>query len=170
MGNVFDAQHKRRGAPMKWTWEPFAAALLICVLVLFVATHLARSVANALVLQYSFTPQRALFTCLDDLLALDAGCGMETTGGQTLRVAPTWLFGIVLALTHLATIILLCYVAALWWRHCGPNRLKGMASEREVLEKLGVARLDREKHMIRPDIYRPPNNHPKSPANRTGPA
>ena len=57
-----------------------------------------------------------------------------------------------LLVTEFAVLVLLALVGMFVVRRWGPNRLKGMASPEEAERLLGVSRLRRARHLIRPDL------------------
>ena len=71
------------------------------------------------------------------------------------RVAPAWL--VYLSVAGVEAVLLLGYASALrWvWTELGPGRRAGLATRAQAAAVLGVGRLQRVRHLIRPDLYGP---------------
>ena len=77
------------------------------------------------------------------------------------RVAPAWL--VYLSVAVVEAVLLVGYGWALrWvWTELGPGRRAGLATRAQAAAVLGVGRLQRVRHLIRPDLYGRP--HPRRP-------
>ena len=85
-------QQSRRSTPYPSTWEIPVAAGMAVVLVLVLAAHAARALANLLAgAGWTFTPQAELFTTLPALLAGDARAGLPAGPGATPTLLHTCL-------------------------------------------------------------------------------
>ena len=75
------------------------------------------------------------------------------------RVAPAWL--VYLSVAVVEAVLLVGYGWALrWvWTELGPGRRAGLATRAQAAAVLGVGRLQRVRHLIRPDLYGRP--HPR---------
>ena len=144
-------QQARRTNPYPWTWEIPGAVIVAVILVMVVALHLARAIANAVVGGgWQFTPRTELFSSLPGLVTGDATSGLATTPDAYATAHQLWFW---IALTELVVIVIIALVMRTVLRQYGPGRIQGMASPSEADRLLGTVRLRRNAAMIRPDLY-----------------
>lgn len=155
-------QTERRHTPYPLTWEVPAGMLAAAVLLSCLGVHLGRGIANWIAgAGWQWPRPAALFTSLPAVLGGHANAGLDTA--RLAAASP----GTVVSWVVAAEIILLVAGAAatiVGLRRWGPGRLKGMATPAEAEASLGVSRLRRVRHVIRPDLY---PSRPQ-PATRTG--
>lgn len=154
-------QTERRHTPYPFTWEIPAGLLVATTVLLVLGVHAGRAVANWTAgAGWHWPVPAALFTSVPAVLAGDADAGL----GATIRSAasPGFLLGCVLAVE---VVVLIVGAAVTTWclRRWGPGRLKGMASPAEAEASLGLSRLRRVRHIIRPDLYQPTRPGPGAP-------
>jgi type IV secretion system protein VirD4 len=141
-------QQARRTNPYPWTWELPAAAVVAVLLVMVIAVHGARSIANVTVGGgWQFTDRSALFGSLPSILGGDAGAGL-TSAAASASSRYLWVW---ISATELATVVVTALVLRSVLRRWGPGRVLGMASPSEATVLLGEGRLRRNAAMIRPD-------------------
>lgn len=144
-------QQSRRSNPYPWTWEIPTGIVLAVLLVMSLVTHVARSSANFISGgDWDFTARGDLFTSIPGILGGDATAGLtgppaNYASGQTLAI---WI-----ALTELATLAAVVWLLVWGMRRWGPGRVQGMASPGDAEQLLGLSRLRRNAHLIRPDLY-----------------
>ena len=144
-------QQARRTNPYPWTWEIPVAVIISVLLVMAVALHAARTIANAVVGGgWQFTPRSELFSSLPGLVTGDATSGLATTPDAYATAHQLWFW---IALTELVVLVVIALVMRTVLRQYGPGRIQGMASPGEADRLLGTARLRRNAAMIRPDLY-----------------
>ena len=144
-------QQARRTNPYPWTWEIPVAVIVAVLLVMVVALHAARTIANAVVGGgWQFTPRSELFSSLPGLVTADATSGLATTPDAYATAHQLWFW---IALTELVVLVVIALVMRTVLRQYGPGRIQGMASPSEADRLLGTARLRRNAAMIRPDLY-----------------
>lgn len=142
-------QTSRRSTPYPWTWELPAAALTLVSVLLVLAVHAGRTLANGTsVGKWAFTPREELFTTLPDLLTGDAGAGLPR--GPTVSPGALFLW---IAVCESVTCALLLACTVYLLRRWGPGRVRGMASRAEAEQLLGVRRLRATAPLVRPDLY-----------------
>ncbi len=142
-------QQSRRTTPYPSTWEiPLGAAMAIG-LVLVLAAHAARTLANLLVgAGWDFTPQGELFTALPALLAGNARAGLAAGPAAS----PGLLYAC-LVLVELIAVLIMGWAIVAGMRRWGPARVRGMATRAQAQTLLGVRRLRRIAPVVRPDQY-----------------
>ena len=144
-------QQARRTNPYPWTWEIPVAVIVAVLLVMVVALHAARTIANAVVGGgWQFTPRSALFISLPNLVTGDASVGLVSVPKSYATAHEMWVW---IALTELGVLVAIAFVMRTVLRQYGPGRIQGMASPSEAGRLLGTARLRRNAAMIRPDLY-----------------
>jgi hypothetical protein len=143
-------QRSRRHNPYPLTWEiPLAVACTV-LLALVLGVHVGRGIANlAAGAGWLWPDSTWLFRSVPAVLAGDATAGIHTTS----RVAVPAGLRVWLAVTEVAVVAPLALAGTFVVRRWGPNRLKGMASPEEAERLLGVSRLRRVRHVIRPDLH-----------------
>ena len=144
-------QQARRTNPYPWTWEIPVAVIVAVLLIMAVALHAARTIANAVVGGgWHFPPRSELFSSLPGLVTGDATSGLATTPDASATDHQLWFW---IALTELVVIVVTAFIMRTVLRQHGPGRIQGMASPSEADRLLGTARLRRNAAMIRPDLY-----------------
>ena len=141
--------HRRRN-PYPQTWEIPLAVLVGLSLLLVLGVHLGRALANAIAGNgWVFVERAKLFTSLPGVLAgrADAGLvGIDSPASSSVLWASV-LFVEILVLAVSAGCV------RFGWGRWGPSRIRGTATRAEAEELLGVVRLRRHAHLIRPDLY-----------------
>ena len=144
-------QQARRTNPYPWTWEIPVAVIVSALLVMAVALHAARTIANAVAGgDWQFPLRSELFSSLPGLVTGDATAGLAFTPDAYATAHQLWFW---IALTELVVIVVIALLVRTVLRQHGPGRIQGMASPREADRLLGTARLGRNAAMIRPDLY-----------------
>ncbi len=144
-------QQQQRAAPYPYTWEIPAAIALTVGYALTLGVHLGRALAAQPTCGAWLWPDaRAWFTSLPAVLAGDAAAGLSDA--ECVQAGPGPLIAWIIA-SELVLLVLLALCGKWLLDHWGPGRLKGMATPDEAAQLLGVARLRRARHIIRPDLY-----------------
>ena len=144
-------QHARRTNPYPWTWEIPTAIIAAVLLVMALASHLARAVANLLAGGgWQLTPRSELFSSLPRLVSGDARAGLPETSIVHASSGQLWFW---IAAAEVAALVVVAMVLRWGLTLWGPGRIQGMASPGEADQLLGVGRLRRNASMIRPDLY-----------------
>jgi hypothetical protein len=154
-------QTERRHTPYPFTWEIPAGTAAVAALLLVLGVHVGRAVANWSVGGgWRWPVASSLFSSLPAVLGGDADAGL----GSALPTAatPDQVMGWVIAVEALVMILGLV-IAIYSLRRWGPGRLKGMATPTEAEASLGLSRLRRVRHVIRPDLYTPRNADAEAP-------
>lgn len=142
-------QQTRRTNPYPWTWEIPAVVGLATLIVLGIGIHVGRTIANGVTGHgWGFTRRDELVTSLPPLLRGDSTAGVDLTTGADERAL--W---VSIGAVELGTIVLLVCAALIVWRRWGPTRVRGMANAAEAETLLGVSRLRRHAHIVRPDLH-----------------
>ena len=144
-------QIERRHTPYPFTWEIPAGILAATGLILVLGVHLGRAVANWTAGSgWRWPTPTAMFTSVPAVLGgdTDAGLGTLLPSGADPGVLLGWV-GAVEVIILLAGTVAASYALRRW----GPGRLKGMATPAEAEASLGLSRLRRVRHIIRPDLY-----------------
>lgn len=133
-----------------WTWEIPAGVICGVCLAVVLGWQVARSAANWLVgVGWVWPAWSQLFGSLPGLLAGDAASGLQSVH----HVAPPGILWLGMAVSTVVTLVM-GFSLALWaWRRWGSGGMRGMASVAEARELLGVDRLHRVRHVVRPDLY-----------------
>jgi len=144
-------QIERRQNPYPFTWEVPAGILAVLTLLFVLGVHLGRGLANwAAGAGWHWPQPAALFTAVPGVLAGNAWAGLalplraDAPPGQLLG----WVIAVEIIIVGGAIGLI---VAGL--RRWGPGRLKGMATAAEAEAALGLSRLRRVRHIIRPDLH-----------------
>ena len=133
------------------TWEVPLAVSVAVVLLLALAAHVGRAVANVLAGHpWQLPPRTGLFTSLPGLLHGDATAGLGNLVGPV--AGPHLLWGCIAA-TEAVVAVAVLWVGKQALDRWGPSRLRGMASVPEVERLLGRGRLRANRAVIRPDLY-----------------
>lgn len=144
-------QQERRRDPYPHTWEIPAGTAVMTLLLAVAGAQLGRSLANWFAGADWHWPQgRTLLTSIPAILGGNATAGLTPTPHPV--ASPTAVIGWIIAveLILLATVFTGTLLALRRW---GPGRMRGMATPTEVETVLGVSRLRRVRHIIRPDLY-----------------
>lgn len=146
-------QRERRQEPMPFDWTFAALAVvmgLVCLPVL--GLHTARLLANLVAgAGLTLPAQDQLFTSLWGLVKGDAAAGLTDRPEQVAGPGALWFWAVVV---HLVLIALAGWAMAWAWPRFGPGKVLGMATPNEAEKALGVSRLRKHRHIIRPDLYR----------------
>ena len=144
------SQRERQRNPYPWTWEPAAAVLTVLALVALVGLQTGRTLANALAIgRWRLAPVGTWIPTVPALLGGNAAAGFEPQPDVTASPAVLW------TLTGLVELLLLALTvpALRWgWRRWSPWRPHGFADPADVARVLGLQRLRRTAHLIRPDL------------------
>lgn len=143
-------QRSRRHNPYPLSWEIPLAVVCTVLLALVLGVHVGRGIANlAAGAGWLWPDSTSLFGSVPAVLAGDPIAGTHTTGTVAVPAGlRVWL-----VVTEFVVVVLLALVGVFVVRRWGPNRLKGMASAEEAERLLGVSRLRRARHVIRPDLH-----------------
>ena len=143
-------QQARRTNPYPWTWEIPTAAIVVALLLMIFALHLARAIAyfvSGAGLQ--FTPRPMLFSAIPGLVTGDTGAGLAASGAHVTN-GQLWIW---IGQTELFVLLAMGVLVRSGLRRWGPGRIQGMATPNEAEQLLGVSRLRRNAQVIRPDLY-----------------
>lgn len=144
-------QHARRTNPYPWTWEIPTAIIAAVLLIMVLAIHVARAIANLLTGGgWQLTPRAELFSSLPRLITGDAHAGLLETSGSVASSGQLWFW---IVATEAAAMVMIAMVLRWGLARWGPDRIRGMASPAEADHLLSVARLRHSAAMIRPDLY-----------------
>ena len=144
-------QQQRRRDPYPHTWELPAGTAIMTLLLAVLGAQTGRSLANWFAGADWHWPQSR--TLLSSIPAILAG---NPTAGLTPKPSPAATSGAVIGWIIAVELILLATVVTgtlLAVRRWGPGRMRGMATPAETETVLGVSRLRRVRHIIRPDLY-----------------
>ena len=144
-------QQERRRDPYPHTWEIPAGTALMTLLLAVVGAQLGRSLANWFAgADWHWPKGRTLLTSIPAILGGNATAGLTPTPHPA--ASPTAVIGWIIAveLILLATVVTGTLLAVRRW---GPGRMRGMASRTDAETVLGITRLRRVRHIIRPDLY-----------------
>lgn len=144
-------QQDRRANPYPWTWEIPTAVALMVVLVMTLAVHAARAIANAVAgAGWQLTVREELFTSLPGLLGGDAGAGLFGPSSRYASAGALWVWIVLTEVVVLVVVVLVLRWGLAQW---GPGRVQGMATATESEQLLGISRLRRNAAIIRPDLH-----------------
>lgn len=144
-------QQSRRSNPYPYTWEIPLAIFLAVVLLLFLGVHLGRAVANLWAgAGLTVPPSQEMFSSWLSVLKGDAGAGLSP---RPEEVAGTGALRLWITLSESCIIAGLLWLAREAWAKWGPGVVRGVATNGEVEEVVGRARLQKQAHVIRPDLY-----------------
>ena len=146
-------QRSRRYNPYPWTWEIPAAVTCAMVLALALGVHVGRGFATLTAGAGWMWPSAVmLFRSVPAVLGGDATAGLAATAISSVAVVDQGSLLWWVAAAELVTLALLAMVGFSMLRDWGPGRLKGMATRDQAERLLGVSRLRRVRHVIRPDL------------------
>jgi len=139
------------------TWELPAGVTLVVALAGVELVHLGRAIANLTVgAPWAWPAPERLFTSLPRVLSGDAAAGLASAP----HAASAWLLYTWIAIT-LAVGIVLGALAARWiTNRWGVGAVRGTATISQARQVLGVRRLRRNRHVIRPDLAGPSRGRP----------
>ena len=146
-------QQQRRRDPSPHTWELPAGTAIMTLLLAVLGAQTGRSLANWFAGADWHWPQSR--TLLSSIPAILAG---NPTAGLTPKPSPAATSGAVIGWIITIELLLLMIVVTatlLALRRWGPGRMRGMATPADAETVLGVSRLRRVRHIIRPDLYPP---------------
>lgn len=140
-----DHQHKDA---YPWTWEPAAAAAVVLACIGVLSIQLGRSAA-LLVSGAGITwpAPHQLLTSTWGITQGNLTAGLPNTITQAAQTELAWL------LTGLIAAALCTGTGWLLWRLLGRTSAKGMATTEQATQLLGLARLRKNRRIIRPDLY-----------------
>jgi len=145
------SQRERRRNPYPWTWEPAAAAVTVLGLVALVGLQTGRTLANGLATgHWQVTAPDTWILATPALLAGDASAGLEPQPDLVTSPAVLWTLS---GLVEAALLALIVLVLRWGWRRWSPWRPHGFADPADVDRVLGVRRLRRTAHLLRPDLH-----------------
>lgn len=150
-------QQARRSNPYPWTWEPAAALGLLVLLESVLGIHLGRSLAILTAGHgWHWIANNELFRSLPGVLTGHPETGLPGVSAHAADpTAMTVWIGVTLVLLLAATA-----VAGRWaWGRWGTSRMLGMATREEAQTVLGMTRLHKNRHIIRPDLYPKKSRH-----------
>ncbi len=132
-------QRSRRHNPYPLTWEIPAGIASGVLLVLALGVHLGNGLAHYTAGDgWTWPHSRDLFASIPAVLS-HSGAVAGAAG---------WILAVELML-----ILCLGWAGAVTWQRWGAARLKGMASPEQAEQVLGIRRLLKVAHIIRPDIH-----------------
>jgi hypothetical protein len=145
-------QRERRQEPMPFDWTLAALGAFMAVVCLPVlGLHGARLVANLVAgAGVTLPAQDQLFTSLWDLARGDAAAGLVPSPEHVAGAGTLWFWSVVV---HAVLLALAGWGCAWAWPRFGPGKVLGMATADEAEKALGVSRLRKHRHIIRPDLY-----------------
>lgn len=145
-------QRERTVDQYPWTWEVPAAVALVAGVVVVWSWQVARGLVNwAVGAGWVWPAQSQLFASIPGLLQGDARAGLTYTG----PVAAAALLWSVMAVFTLLAVMVVGWGGVYGWRRWGGGAMRGMATTAEAHQLLGVDRLRRVRHIVRPDLYPP---------------
>lgn len=153
-------QTDRRRDPYPFTWELPLGALVATLTLAGFGVQLGRAAAHWQAGDgWAWPKGRALLTSIPAVLTGHPTAGLSPT--PPVPVSSAAVTGWIIAIE--AVLALLLFAAAvLILRRWGPSRLKGMASPAEVEAALGLSRLHKHRHIVRPDLS-PTRSHRRNP-------
>lgn len=164
-------QQQRRRDPYPWTWEIPVAATATLLLGCVLGIHLGRALANLLAGSGWTWPDtttssgvatpigRAFWTSIPAVLAGHAEAGLPSD--QATGVAGPELLWSSVAATEATLLAAMTWAGVQIYRRWGPGRMLGMASRHQAEKLLGVTRLRKVSHIIRPDLYGKTKREPR---------
>lgn len=133
-------QRSRRHNPYPLTWEIPAGIAVFVVLMLALGVHAGNGLAHLTAgLGWIWPRQQDLFASIPAVLN-STGSAPGGAGGWILAVELLNLAG-------------LAWAAVTTWQRWGSERLKGMATPEQTEQVLGVRRLRKVAHVVRPDLH-----------------
>jgi type IV secretion system protein VirD4 len=144
---------RERRDTLPLTWELPAAATLAWVAVAATLLLAGRGAATWLTGAGWVWPKNGtgLTASLAGLLTGHPAAGL-TTADATGMPASSVVY-LVVVLAEVAWLIVSLLAVGIWWRTWGPGMREGLADRFEVEKVLGLSRIRRDRHVIRPDLY-----------------
>lgn len=143
-------QSDRFSDPYPWTWEIPAVVATVLLLGPAVIAQLGRSVANLMATGHWYWPN--LLNGAASLPAIVAGDATAGLVPAPTSAAPAWLVIVTITVMELVVIVGIVFAAVAANGKWGRGAVRGLASDSETEEVLGVSRLGRNAAMIRPDL------------------
>ncbi|GAB2582919.1 hypothetical protein [Microlunatus antarcticus] len=145
------SQRERRQNPYPWTWEPAALVTAVLALVVVVGLQAGRSLANGLsVGTWQVAPTETWVATAPGLLAGHAAAGLVPVPDPVASPALLW---VVTGLVELVLLANAIYGVRWGWNRGNPWRPRGFADPADIDRILGLHRLRRTAHLIRPDLH-----------------
>jgi hypothetical protein len=149
-------QTDRRRDPYPFTWEPPLGALASTLTLAGFGVQLGRAAAHWHAGAGWAWPQgRTVLTSIPAVLTGHPTAGLDPA--PAIPASSAAVTGWIIA-TEAVLALLLFAAAILVLRRWGPARLKGMATPAEAEAALGLSRLRKQRHIVRPDLY-PTRSH-----------
>lgn len=143
-------QQDRRTNPYPWTWEPAAAIGLAVLVLLALGVQSGRSLALATTGHgWHWVNTNLLFGSLPGILTGHANTGL--TGVPD--VVPAVVLYVWIGAVEVLLVVAAAVAAKAAWERWGTSRVVGMATRADADQALGVTRLHRVRHIVRPDLY-----------------
>ena len=159
-------QQQRRRDPYAHTWELPAGTAIMTLLLAVLGAQTGRSLANWFAGADWHWPQpRTLLSSIPAILAGNPTAGL--TPKPSPAASPAAVIGWIITV-ELLLLMIVVTATLLALRRWGPGRMRGMATPTDAETVLGVSRLRRVRHIIRPDLY-PPRRHFRR-SNPSGPS
>lgn len=145
-------QLDRRRTPYPFTWEIPVGVVAVTLLLLIIGAQTGRGLALLFAgAGWHWPSSRNLLTSLPGILAGKPSAGLtHVPPTATTPAVLGWIIAVELVIS--AVLVLLAIWALTRW---GPSRLRGMATAHEAEATLGVSRLHKHRHIIRPDLHPP---------------
>lgn len=144
-------QSERFSDPYLWTWEGPAIVITLVLVGPVAIAQFGRSLANLMATGHWYWPSN-LFNSVVSLPAIVAGDGSAGLAPVPPSAAPAWLVIVTIVVMELATIFGIVFAAVAINAKWGKGAVRGLASDSETEEVLGVSRLGRNAAVIRPDL------------------
>lgn len=152
--SMANLQQARRSNPYPWSWEIPVGVVIVVSFVLVLTVHVARAVANWFSgAPWAFPESRSVFTSLPAILTGDPTTGLAEIPANHASGTSVIVWVILL---ELVVIVATTWIAVLTLRRFGSGRIKGMATPVEVGQVLGLTRLRKHAHIVRPDLHTAP--------------
>ena len=144
-------QTDRRRDPYPFTWEIPLGALVATLALAGFGVQFGRAAAYWQAGAGWVWPKgRALLTSIPAVLTGQPAAGLNPS--PALAASSTSVTGWIIVVEAVVAILLLA-TAILVLRRWGPARLKGMATPAEAEAALGLSRLRKHRHILRPDLF-----------------
>ena len=148
------ADRRRNDYPL--TWEPVAAAIAGGAALLMLGVQAGRTAANLIAGEGLTLPERRTWIrSIPKILTGDAGAGLSAPPAHP--ASPGLLWGSIMVF-ELLTLAALIWAIVLLRNRFGRGQIRGTASTSQISAILGPARLRKNRHVIRPDLYPGPRS------------
>ena len=145
------SQRERRQNPYPWTWEPAALVTAGFALVVVGGLQAGRSLANGLTVgTWRVAPIESWVSTVPGLLSGSAAAGLDPEPDLVASPALLW---VVTGLVELVVLTGAVYGVRRGWERWNPWRPRGFADPADIDRILGLHRLRRAAHLIRPDLH-----------------